>query len=173
MWKSWFAHTIKCAFMTTPSPNWKKPICTTEFFSEYYARHDWSLLMTCQSKYTRMTSQKNCTLCFFQSDVQFTRCLHHSPGGGGDLLIFFTELRKQRPPRHLLLTTSKHSSTNCNKSSSTFVFIVWSKEKNAMCSFSHRPEKMASKWGKNINGTSTSPHFDVICCLSVNSRRTR
>ena len=47
------------------------------------------------------------------------------------------------------------------------------KRKNhAMFSFSHRSEKMASKWGKNINDTGRSPHFDVICCLLLNSRRT-
>ena len=47
------------------------------------------------------------------------------------------------------------------------------KRKNhAMFSFSHRSGKTASKWGKNIKDTGRSPHFDVICCLLLNSRRT-
>ena len=47
MWKSWFAHTITCAFMTTVSQTVKKPICTVEFFlntsREMIGRYSWSV----------------------------------------------------------------------------------------------------------------------------------
>ena len=145
-------HTIKCAFTTTQSPNCKQTLCTTDFLLNttraMISRYSWPVRVK-----TRMTSQKLCSLFYPKRRTVYKMFA---------LLIIFTELSKQRPPRNLPLATLKHPSTNGNKSSSTFLFIVWSKQENAM----------ASKWGKNINDTGQSPHFDVNCFLSLNSRRT-
>ena len=158
MWKRWFAHTIRCAFMTTQSPNRKETLLHHWLFAEYYAQHDGSLLMICQSKYTRMTSQKNCILCFFQSDVQFTRYLHYH---------YFHWIKQAEASTKFALDDFK-TSVDQLQQIELYFFVYCTKKRD-----DQRPEKMASKCGKDINGTGRSPHFDVICCLSVNSRRTR
>ena len=57
-------HNVRVHDNTVSKKLSKKPICTIEFFLN--------------TKYTRITSQKNCILCFLESGEQFTRCFHQA-----------------------------------------------------------------------------------------------
>lgn len=162
MWKRWFAHTIRCAFMTTLSPNCKETLLHHWLFAECYARHDWSLLMICQSKDTRTTSQKYCILCFLQSDESNRlQDVYVTP--------YFYWIEQAEAGTKFALGDCKPSVDQLQQIE--LYFSVHFRKKIKM--FSHRSEKMASKWGKNIYDTGRSPHFDVICCLLLNTRRSR